>query len=88
MNNLSLTNERRIRMSTKREELAAFNKLNKAFPGKSASLTKQYCSWVDKNPRYYCTVSEITSTCGTDTYTAKEAVDLMIKLAKEVKDDN
>ena len=65
-------------MSSKREEKAAFEKLKKAFPGKSSSLTSQYCSW-RKECIYYATVNGVGSTCDEVSKTADETVDLMIK---------
>jgi len=39
-------------MASKREELAAFNKFKKMFPGRSTSLSCQYQSWREQ-PEYY-----------------------------------
>ena len=69
-------------MSSKKEEKAAFERLKKAFPGRDSSLDCFYSSW-RKEQSYHCTVNDFRSTCGKETKTADEAVDLMIKMKGE-----
>lgn len=69
-------------MSSKREEVAAFKRLRKAFPDVNCALECWYTSWY-KELRYYCTVPSVGSTIGNCTPNVNEAVDLMIKMKGE-----
>ena len=71
-------------MATIKEEKAAFEKLKKAFPDRDSSLIHNYHSW-KKGSFYHATINDLGSTYGTDSETADEAVNLMIKM-KEVQD--
>ena len=69
-------------MSSKKEEIAAFERLKKAFPENDVSLTADLCSW-RKGLSYHATVNGFRSTCGELKNTADEAVDLIIEWKKE-----
>uniref|UniRef100_A0A6M3LQ64 Uncharacterized protein n=1 Tax=viral metagenome TaxID=1070528 RepID=A0A6M3LQ64_9ZZZZ len=74
-------------MSTKEEELKAFERLKNTFPERNVELSLHYSSW-HKEPYYYCYVGSAEgrlAVSGLDktTLTPSDAVDYIIRKEEE-----
>ena len=78
-------------MATKREILAAYKRLRRAFPDQSVAVGVYYCSWAKILPCYYAYVSNTIARRGVSTDSSPEeyatpegAVDYVIRKEEEI----